>query len=219
MRYEITNPCCAGKLAPASAVVRVPPAFMGFVRPMASSPAFQFYPDDFLGSGKVGAMTPGEVGIYVFLLCLDWNETGFAYNPKRLARFCRTTEDAFAEAWEIVGECFTERAGRWYNPRLEREREKQEKFRQKQVAAGIASAAARFNRGSTVVQPTFNSPFPSPALATTGRSRAKSNGHDPPPYVPAVPIAPPFCAHCGGEPTHNEKGRIVGLRHKQGCPG
>lgn len=53
---------------------------------------------------------------------------------------------------------------------------------------------------------------------TTGRLRARTaNGHDPPPYIEGRPIAPPFCTVCGGEPNQNEKGRIVGLRHKEGC--
>ena len=50
------------------------------------SPAFQFYPDDFLGSGKVGTMTTDEVGAYTLLLCLEWNETGFVFDEEELRR-------------------------------------------------------------------------------------------------------------------------------------
>lgn len=187
---------------------------------MPSSPAFQFYPDDFLGSGKVGAMTMQEVGIYTFLLCLDWNECGFVLNRRRLSRFCRVSEPDFAEAWEIVGECFVERDGRWFNPRLEREREKQARFREKQVAAGQASAASRLNRGSTSVQPAFNSPSPSPAPAKAVRAGALNGDQPQRPHLPATGsgFAPPFCRECEGEPNETAKGRIVGLRHKVGCP-
>ena len=136
-------------------------------------------------------MTVAEIGVYVLLLCYDWNEGGIELNSRKLARYCRVTEAKFDEAWGTVRACFVKRDGRWWNPRLEREREKQSKFRAKQVAAGLASAAARSNHGSTNVQPRFNSPFPSPAQATTGRSRAR-NGEPPAPYR-----TDPFCPECG----------------------
>lgn len=178
------------------------------------SPAFQFYPDDFMGSGKVAVMTAHEIGIYVLLLCYDWNEGGVEYNAEDLARFCRVTEAEFVTAWEKrIKRCFVERDGRFWNPRLERERDKQAKFRAKQVAAGLASAAARSNQRSTTVEPTFNSPIPSPAPATTGwRKRGKYD--EPAPYKPD-----PFCKHCGGGmgKKHESDTRLT-IIHREDCP-
>lgn len=134
---------------------------------MTQSPAFQFYPNDFTGSGKVGTMTTEEVGMYVLLLCLDWNETGFEYDEKRLARWCRVSRAKFRRDWQAVSECFKERAGRLYNPRLEDERIKQAEWREKSRKGGVASAKARSKGGSTVVepdpQPKGNTPSPTPS--------------------------------------------------------
>lgn len=127
---------------------------------MSKSPAFQFYPDDFLGSGKVGTMTPDEVGVYVMLLCLDWNENGFTFDPKKLARWCRTSRAKFQKAWAAVGECFVEKDGRMFNPRLEMERAKQAENRAKKVAA----AESRWNApASAPAMPVECPPIPSPS--------------------------------------------------------
>lgn len=136
---------------------------------MTQSPAFQFYPDDFLGSGKVGMMTLDEIGVYMLLLCLDWNETGFELDTVLLARWCRTDEGSFKGAWVMVGRCFVEKGGRWFNPRLEQERAKQAEWRAKSRAGGLNSGRARakaFNHPSTTLQPPYepkgNTPTPSP---------------------------------------------------------
>ena len=163
-------------------------------------------------------MTMQEVGVYLFLLCLDWNECGFVLNRRRLSRFCRVSESDFAEAWEIVGECFAEREGRWYNPRLERERVKQSAYSAKQKAASDARWESHRNAAGL---PRVSSPFPSPALATTGRSRAKTNGHDPPtrPHLPAVLVAPPWCAGCGDGELIDVEGQKRPVRiHSPTCP-
>lgn len=156
-----------------------------------ASPAFQFYPDDFLGSPKVAVMTPQEIGVYVLLLCMDWNGVGFVHNAKLLARYCRMTESEFETAWDVVQHCFEERGGRWYNPRLERERVKQAEFRSRQSAAGKASAAARLSQRSTDVEPAlkFPSPSPSPSPVTT--------------QLPTTPLLPqpPAKATGGGWPA------------------
>ena len=107
------------------------------------SPAFQFYPDDFLGSGKVGMMTPQEVGIYILLLCLDWNDDGFELDFPRLARWCKTDEETLKGGWAMVGQCFDQHGGRWYSERLQGEREKQAKWREKSRNGGLKSGRTR----------------------------------------------------------------------------
>jgi uncharacterized protein YdaU (DUF1376 family) len=101
---------------------------------VSKAPAFQFYPGDFV-SGSVGMMTPEEVGVYVLLLCLDWNQTGFVYEPAKLARWCRLTPKRFAAVWENVGPNFEETDGRMFNPRLQQERASQAVNRAKKKQA------------------------------------------------------------------------------------
>ncbi len=166
------------------------------------SPAFQWYPDDFLGSGKVGTMTTEEVGVYTLLLCLDWNETGFVFDEEELSRWCRLTRPRFRKAWARVSRCFAERDGRLYNPRLEVEREKQAEWRAKSAKGGRTSGQARAKGGSTVVQPPLengsqmvptkrepkgNTPFPTPTPVTTTAKATTSAGagFDLSPYIDA----------------------------------
>lgn len=181
---------------------------------MGKSPAFQFYPDDFLGSSKVAVMTPTEIGVYVLLLCMDWNGNGITYNPKLLARFCRMPEPEFAEAWEVVRQCFEERDGKLHNPRLEREREKQAKYSAKQKAASDARwESHRTSHGIPTGMPRVSSPFPFPAPATTG-GRKRLFHTDPEPYKP-----PPFCKACGGGmgKLHPDDLRQI-IIHTEDCP-
>jgi uncharacterized protein YdaU (DUF1376 family) len=153
---------------------------------VTQSPAFQFYPNDFTGSGKVGTMTTEEVGMYVLLLCLDWNETGFEYDEKRLSRWCRVTPAKFRRDWAAVSECFVERDGRLYNPRLEAERIKQAEWREKSRRGGVASGQARAKGGSTTPepppQPKGNTPSPSSITKKKGESikAVQSSGADAP---------------------------------------
>lgn len=154
---------------------------------MTKSPAFQFYPDDFLGSGKVGTMTAEEIGVFTLLLCLDWNETGFVFELADLARWCRMTRGKFAKCWDRVSRCFIERDGRMYNPRLELERVKQADWREKSAKGGRTSGKVRSKGGATVVEPPLangsdlvatkrepngNTPSPSPTLTTTATTSA-----------------------------------------------
>lgn len=99
------------------------------------SPAFQWYVNDFLGSGRVRAMSLDEVGAYTLLLNYDWNEVGL---PDELAPFSKwlgVTPRKASALWDAVRPNFTLREGRWYNPRLEKERAKQEENRRKKSAA------------------------------------------------------------------------------------
>lgn len=109
------------------------------------SPAFQFYPDDFLGSAAVARMTHAEIGIYLLLLCYDWNEGGLPEDTATLARMVKLSPKAFGKAWESVGACFPARDGRRFNPRLEKERAKQAEWHAKSSAGGKKGAAKRWH--------------------------------------------------------------------------
>jgi uncharacterized protein YdaU (DUF1376 family) len=129
------------------------------------APAFQFYPKDFLSDGKVAAMTLAERGAYITLLCLCWQERSIPAESSRLARMVGTSPAAFARLWPALEPCFhvsDDDPGRLVHLRLEKERTKQNAYRERQSNAGRASAATRQqpegNHGSTERQPKVNSP-------------------------------------------------------------
>lgn len=103
---------------------------------MAGTPAFQFYAKDF--STATQSWSTEEVGIYIRLLCFQW-DTGFLPNdPSRLARICGCSLDEFKKAWVFVGLKFSEfENGIIKNSRLEKTREEQEAYREKQRLNGL----------------------------------------------------------------------------------
>ncbi|MDE2467501.1 MAG: DUF1376 domain-containing protein [Bradyrhizobium sp.] len=112
---------------------------------MGKSPAFQFYPNDFLGSGTVQRASAEQVGAYLLLLCLDWQEDGFGFDETQLAQTCRLSRGSFRKAWQLLADKFPpDQDGRHRNPRLQRERKKQEEYRAKQAAKGRSGAAKRW---------------------------------------------------------------------------
>jgi uncharacterized protein YdaU (DUF1376 family) len=99
-------------------------------------PSFQFYPRDYLTSVKVLAMSYEARGLYVHLLCLCWLEGSLPADPAMLARLCHLTPKAFAPLWRQVSPCFTSTDDRLRNARLDREREKQDTYRDAKSRAG-----------------------------------------------------------------------------------
>lgn len=130
------------------------------------SPAFQFYPDNFV-SGAPAFMKPIETHVYMWLLCLEWTRNGFAYDEASLASWCRVSPSQFRAAWPKVAESFELRDGRYYNARLDMERAKQAEWREKSAKGGRRSGEARSKGGSTTlepgtgatVEPNANTPF------------------------------------------------------------
>ena len=127
---------------------------------LSKSPAFQFYPKDFLTDENVRMMSFQERGVYITLICLCWSEGTLPAGVDRLARLCGAPLSAFRRLWPALEPCFrvdSERSDRLIHPRLEKEREKQADYKRRQSDKGRASGASRrTNRGSTVVQPDAN---------------------------------------------------------------
>ena len=148
------------------------------------SPAFQFYPKDFLTSERVRLMSYTERGIYITLLCSCWLEGSLPAEVGQLAALTGVPSVRFAKLWAgPLSACFYVREdGRLGQARLDKERAKQEDYRRRQSDKGRASAEARFNRGSTAVQPR-------PVQPDGNSSSSISNLHTP--VVRATHVAPP----------------------------
>jgi uncharacterized protein YdaU (DUF1376 family) len=157
-------------------------------------PAFQFYPDDFLGG--VADMTQAEVGAYILLLCSQWGRGEIPSDPERAALIAKGSVSAHVLAKFPNGK----------NPRLESVRIDQDNYRQQQREKGFASAEARRNKSATTVQPQFNhgsttvqpdrqpnanppSPSPSPILLNL---RSKESAADATPVFPQGLQTPEF---------------------------
>lgn len=141
------------------------------------APAFQFYADDFIGGTVV--FSAEDVGAYMRLLCYQWGNGAIPFRKELVDRIagCVVGPDVMAKFPDAK------------NARMEREREKQAEYRAQQSAKGKASAQARFNRGSTAVQPSgepegqpkVNSPSPSPSPISN--TFTDSNSEDSPPAL------------------------------------
>jgi uncharacterized protein YdaU (DUF1376 family) len=87
--------------------------------------------------GHVMAMTLAERGAYITLLCLCWMDGGVPSDLSALARRCHVSTPVFTKLWPALEPCFVPMAGEMLiQPRIERERKKQETYRAIKAEAG-----------------------------------------------------------------------------------
>lgn len=99
-----------------------------------ASPAFQFYPSDFvMGTLHLDAEA---TGCYILLLCHQWTHGVLPCDPEKLARICRASPKSFERIWSDIGDKFAPCDGGLVNERLESVRGKQRSTSEKREAAG-----------------------------------------------------------------------------------
>lgn len=112
------------------------------------SPAFQFYPDDWLGSKAIALMKPSHEGGYIRLLCYQWNDpTCTLPNNFEQLRVLSRLGAEFRSAWKYLKQVFVpfpKDKTRVYNVRLYEEMLKQQQHREEMAAAGKRGAMARW---------------------------------------------------------------------------
>jgi uncharacterized protein YdaU (DUF1376 family) len=109
------------------------------------SPAFQFYPKDWLSSSKVQRMPLEAEGLYIRLLAYQWTDGYLSKDEKMLAPLCKISSRKFRKLWTHLEDCFVEiDPGKLINPRLEQERAKQAKHRECRSLSGRKGAASRW---------------------------------------------------------------------------
>ena len=106
---------------------------------MAKSPAFQFYPKDWLSDELVRRMSHTEKGIYIDLLSVCWVEQSLPADTEHLAQIIGMTPQRFLKLWthSVLQQCFFVNGdGRLHHKRLDAERQKQENYRRRQSDNG-----------------------------------------------------------------------------------
>lgn len=106
---------------------------------MKAPPAFQFYAADYLADEQVQLMSLEEEGVYIRLLAYCWREGSIPADPAKLSAMCK---GASATLITVVKGCFNqhpERADRMVHLRLEVERQKQARWREKSAEGGKKS--------------------------------------------------------------------------------
>jgi len=109
------------------------------------SPAFQFYPGDFLSDENVISMNFEERGIYITLLCSCWIQGSIPADPDKIMRLLPGYINENGVPSQVL-ECFEEMEGnskRLVHPRLDKERQKQADFKEGKSNAGKRSARLR----------------------------------------------------------------------------
>lgn len=156
---------------------------------MSAPPAFQFYPDDFIG-GTVD-LSAEEVGAYIRLLCYQWGRGKAPVSKEALERVagCHVSQEVL------------DKFPGGKNPRLEAERAKQIEYRQKQAI-----------NGSKGGRPTKPKPNPSLSFGLS-QTEPKKSSPSPSPSPIACTREPHF-PECNGNPTLDEvlsKASMIGL--------
>lgn len=92
-----------------------------------SDPYFPFFPNDWLGSQKIGLMSFEEQGVFLHLLCLSWNsdDCGIPADANALRMLCR----GYAPSKKVL-ECFSKEGDRLYNKKLLAVRRKKEEIQE-----------------------------------------------------------------------------------------
>lgn len=110
---------------------------------MKASPAFQFYPDRWLGG--TSHLSPAARGIYLDLLCWQWNHVKpLPTSATTRAQIGRCTLEQFTSAWVEIADKFQETTQGFANDALERVRGEGMVFLESQREKAKLGAAARW---------------------------------------------------------------------------
>jgi uncharacterized protein YdaU (DUF1376 family) len=110
---------------------------------MAKSPAFQFYPADYLADENVALMSLEEEGAYIRAMCHCWREGSIPADPEKLSRLLKNCSNQTRTTVQVCFVEMTNDPSRLVHPRLEIERKKQDDWTEKSRSAGIKSGKAR----------------------------------------------------------------------------
>jgi uncharacterized protein YdaU (DUF1376 family) len=112
---------------------------------MNKSPAFQWYPADWLSDMRVRLLPWAAKGLYVDLLCYCWREGYIPSDSSAIAQLCGCHDLAMIEqCLELF--CATDDPKKLTHKRLEKERIKQSEHRKERSNSGKKGAKTRWDK-------------------------------------------------------------------------
>lgn len=135
------------------------------------SPAFQFYPKDFLTSRVVRLMSMEARGVYITLLAVSWLDGALPTSTDELAKIAGCSARKLKMIWPNIACAFTLTDAGYVNARLEKEREKQRGLKAESSEKGRKGASARWHGHSS-----GNSSRPSSGDATANAQAMPGDG-------------------------------------------
>lgn len=112
------------------------------------SPAFQFYPRDFIT--ETFAMSAEQAGIYIWLISFCWMDGAIPIDDSELARICKVPQETMARAFDTMRHLFagSEHSGWLIHRGVEAERARQATLRQERSQSGKRGAKKRWQEDS-----------------------------------------------------------------------
>ncbi|MBL8863036.1 MAG: DUF1376 domain-containing protein [Planctomycetes bacterium] len=150
------------------------------------SPAFQFYPSDYLSGRKTRRLTLEQRGAWLELICSEWLDGPLENDHAELARIIGVSLKDFLRIWQGLDRCFELQGGKLVNPRLERERSYQEENRERWRELGRRGNEAR--HGKKEARPA-GEPDGTPTGSRTGAPR---DAHGTPVSAPVGSLPSPL---------------------------
>ena len=149
------------------------------------SPAFQFYPADYLADARVQALSIEGEGCYIRLMCYCWREGSIPSNRAAIARLCKGYDGpGIDEAISLFVR--GEKRGTLVHKRIDKERKRQEERSKYLSERGLEGANKRWRKdGVAIIRP----------MAKNGSSSSSS----------ASALNPPTPFEKGGERKPNNR--------------
>lgn len=146
------------------------------------SPAFQFYPADYLSDMKVRMLSWASRGLYMDLLCYCWREGWIPSDSSAIAQLCHCHDLAIVEPCLSLFDSHPDDPKKLIHKRLDFERNKQLGHSNERSNAGKKGAKARWDKGkradgSAIILP----------MAKNSSSSSSSSSEDNKPQV-AIPL-------------------------------
>ena len=119
---------------------------------MNKSPAFQFYPADYLSDMKVRMLSWASRGLYMDLLCYCWREGWIPSDSSAIAQLCGCHDLAIVEPCLSLFNSHPEDAEKLIHTRLDKERAKQKEHSDERKSSGIKGAEKRWGKNSSAIK-------------------------------------------------------------------
>ena len=128
---------------------------------MGKSPAFRLYASDFYMDTQTWSNE--EVGVYLRLLLYQWINGSIPNDDKKMRKICSLSARKWSKIWPNISHKFvTKNEQNLIKLRLEEEREKQLKYKEKLSKAGKKGMENRYKKANEVSKDVINYPFGEP---------------------------------------------------------